>query len=1210
MTSHAAALKPADFVHLHNHSQYSLLDGLQKISVMIERVKELGMEAVALTDHGTLSGVIEFYKEATSKGIKPLIGMETYVASRLHTDRDPALDKGRFHLILIAMNNKGYENLKRLSTIANLDGMYYKPRVDHQLLEKYNEGLIALSSCIGGEIGECLRKNQVKEATQLAEWYKGVFGDRFYIEIQDHGHPSAPKHWQEQKEVNDKLFSIADELGIPCVVTSDAHYTYAEDTEAHEILLCVQTGSFMADQGRMSLSDFHLHVTDPSEIIERWSSDRPDVITNTKQIADRCNVEIELGGILIPEFEVPDGETEKSYLEKLVFKGLAWRYGGIDKEKASGMTVKDASATLPESVLERALYELGVIEQMGFNGYFLIIWDFIKWGKDQGIVFGPGRGSAAGSIIAYALRITELDPLEYDLLFERFLNPDRISMPDIDIDIQDTRRDEVIDYVTSKYGSDRVANIVTFGKMMGRNAIRDVARVLQVPYADADRLAKLVPPPVQGRHIPLSKSVKESADLKKEYEANQTSKKVIDLAIKLEGTIRSHGVHAAGVVIAPDELVKYVPLEKAQKGVIATQYSMGPIEELGLLKMDFLGLANLSIINTALRIIAKVYGNKIDLSALSLDDKKTYELLSRGDTTGIFQMESGGMKQYLKLLKPDVFDDIIAMGALYRPGPLKAGLTDSFIKRKNGLEDISYYHETAKNALETTFGVIVYQEQVMQMSKDMCGFTGGQADTLRKAIGKKKIDVMEKLKPQFVDGGVGNGVPANVMEKIWQDLLGFADYAFNKSHSACYGLITYWTAYLKAHYPSAFMAAVMTSDQGNIDRLAIEIAECQHMGIDVLLPDINESFAEFAVVPSGDPAKDKIRFGLAAIKNVGLGAVEELVEERSKNGKYKSLEDFIKRSSSKVLNKKNLESLIQAGALDSLMSRGDLLFNLDSILQFASKFHKSGPANQSDLFGGLLDSEEYIGSITLENNPSPPTEAEMLQWERQLLGLYLSSHPLKDFKNILAETCHALSSIEPKHDDSKVRVGGIIVAIRDITTKNGSKMSFVRLDDGSAERELIIFPKVHELKPDLWALDKIIIANGKVNARDREGSLTNEVKVIVESAEELTRERALSYVSTGQAMTTIKASTKKQDEHFSPKTDKALYLQLKDSRDDSRLLKIKQALGNRPGRQNVILVLGDGSDRSVLRLPFTIDADPGLVEELSSILGPESVVIK
>ncbi|MBX4190974.1 DNA polymerase III subunit alpha, partial [Candidatus Saccharibacteria bacterium] len=585
MKNAGVKLKPNDYVHLHNHTQYSLLDGLTKVPALIDRVKKLGMEAVAITDHGTMSGVIEFYKAAKSEGVKPIIGMEAYIAPRSLKDKDPAKDRQYFHITLIAKNITGYKNLMRLSTIANLEGFYYRPRIDRELLKKYSDGLIVLSGCIGGEVGEALRQGQYDQAKKSAQWYKSIFGSDYYIELMDHGHPGHPTAWKEQTKANEQLLKISQELNIPAVITCDAHYLMHEDQEAHEILLCVQTGAFLSDEQRFSLKEFELHVADPKDIIKRWGSDHPELILNTKKIAEQCDLEIELGKILIPKFPTPKSETEKDFLELIVWQGLAWRYAGVPRLKLGALTVKKAQAMLSKQIIERARFELGVVSSMGFNGYFLIVQDFINWGKDNGIVFGPGRGSAASSILAYALRITELDPLEYDLLFERFLNPDRISMPDMDIDIQDSRRDEVIEYCINKYGRDQVANIVTFGRMAARNSVRDVARVLQVPYADADRLAKMIPPPVQGRHIPLAKSLKENQELAQENATNEQSARVFDLATKLEGTIRSHGVHAAGVVIAPDELVNYAPLELAQKGVIATQYSMGPIEDLGLINL-------------------------------------------------------------------------------------------------------------------------------------------------------------------------------------------------------------------------------------------------------------------------------------------------------------------------------------------------------------------------------------------------------------------------------------------------------------------------------------------------------------------------------------------------------------------------------------------------------------------------------------------------
>jgi DNA polymerase-3 subunit alpha len=1203
-------------VHLHNHTQYSLLDGLTKVPVLFDYVKESGMEAVAITDHGTLSGVIEFYKEGKNKEVKPIIGMEAYVASRKHTDKEPGKDKLYYHLILLAMNNKGYQNLMRLSTIANLDGFYYKPRIDHELLEQYNEGLIVLSGCIGGEIGDSLRQDQYDQAKETAKWYKSVFGDRYYFEVQDHGHPDHPDKWDEQVVVTERTFKLAKELSIPCVITCDAHYLRHSDQEAHEILLCVQTGSFLTDTKRMSLKEFDLHVTDPNEVIKRWGANYPEAITNTRKIADRCDVNIELGKILIPQFPVPDGETEKTYLHILVYRGLAWRYGGISEAKANKLSIEAAAKLLPEDVLERTKFELDVIENMGFNGYFLIISDFINAGKDKGIVFGPGRGSAAGSIIAFALKITELDPLKYDLLFERFLNPDRISMPDIDIDIQDTRRDEVIQYCVEKYGTERVANIVTFGRMAARNAVRDVARVLQVPYANADRLAKMIPPPVQGRHIPLAKSLQDNQELKYEYESNEESKRVFDLAVQLEGTIRSHGVHAAGVVIAPDDIVKFAPLEMAQKGVISTQYPMGPIEELGLLKMDFLGLSNLTTIKNALRIVKKVHNKDIDINTLPLDDIKTFELFQRGDTTGVFQLESAGMKRYLKELKPNVFEDIVAMVALYRPGPMQ--FIDDFIARKHGLREIAYPHPSMENSLINTYGVLVYQEQVMQISKEVCGFTGGEADMLRKAIGKKNAELMAKMKDKMIEGGQKHsGIDKKLMQNFWKQLEDFAAYCFNKSHAACYGLIAYQTAYLKAHYPAAFMAALMTSDYDDTDRLAIEIAECTHMGIEVLQPDVNQSFLEFAVVPE----KNQIRFGMAAIKNVGTAAVEEILRARELDGSFANLEDFLGKVNTRVCNRKAIESLIKAGAFDTFVDRSVLLGNIDVMLAFASRLQKEANTGQTDLFGNIMDEVVAAPQLLLEKTVAIVPLREQLQWERELLGLYLSQHPLSPFETFLSEQTMPMSELKPEHDGKAVTIGGIINEIREITTKNGARMAFIKISDMNGEIELILFPNAYQQTTGIWERDRIVLVRGKTNAKDREGNLGLDVKVMVDDAREVTLEQAQSYQASGKAkkvpkpkkgvaVPMIRPATNKDSDQPSLPTMERVYIRLEDSQNSELLVSLKQTIDSHQGETEVVLVLGPAANKQIIKLPAKVTKDDTVMGKLYELVGEANVRVQ
>lgn len=1238
--SSSAALKPSDFVHLHNHTFHSVLDGLTKIHDLVDKVKELGMEAAAVTDHGTMSGILDYYKTAKKAGIKPIIGIETYVATRSRFDRDPGKDKQRFHLTVLAMNNTGFHNLMKLSTRANLEGMYYKPRIDHELLEELNEGLIVLSGCASGEIGVALKEDDYDRAREIAKWYKSIFGDRYYLELQDHGHPKSNTHWDVQAKINEGLIKLSKELDIEMVVTCDGHYLTHEYQDAHEILLCVGTGSYLSDEKRMSLKDFELHLTDPRDIIDHWGEEFPEVIRNTKKIADRCDVEIELGRILIPKYPLPDGENEHSYLLRLTYQGLLQRYNGASKEEAEKLDPDEIIPKLSDEVRERAKMELGVMGNMGYEGYFLIVQDFINWGKSQGIVFGPGRGSAAGSIIAYALNITDLDPLKYGLLFERFLNPDRISMPDIDVDIQDTRRDEVIEYCAKKYGEDHVSNIATFGKMFGRMAVRDVARVLEVPYAESDRLAKLVPPPNQGRHIPLSVSIKEDADLRNEYENNPTAKEVLDYAIQLEGTIRSHGVHACGVVIAPDTLVNYIPLEMAQKGVVATQFPMGEVEELGLLKMDFLGLSNLTIINNAMRIIRKAYKKEINLSELPLDDKKTYELFQRGDTTGVFQLESAGMKRYLRGLKPTTFEDIIAMVALYRPGPMQ--FIDSFIRRKHGEEEITYLHSGMKNSLKNTYGILVYQEQFMQISKEWCGFTGGQADTLRKAVGKKKIDLMKKVKPEFVEGAVKvGGATKEIAETFWTQLEEFANYCFNKSHAACYGLIAYWTAYLKAHYPDAFMAALMTSDHDDTDRLAIEITECKHMGISVLSPDVNESFVEFAVVPN----ENKIRFGMSAVKGVGVGAVEEVLRARE-DGPFTSVEDFARRVSTSKFNRKAWESLIKSGAFDDMGDRSDLLFNLDSITSFASKLQKEAASGQTNLFGmlGGDDAASVQSTLHLQKAPVKHDDKERLMWERELLGLYISAHPLDRYETYLSEQTQPLTQLVPEYDSRMMTVGGIISTVRTIVTKSGSKMAFVGIEDKFGEGEIIVFPNLYEKVGAKLVQDAVIRVSGKNSARDRDGNLGNESKLIADDIIVITDNDINGYESTGRKMDAPKISSavkKERREAYrnqkngvspksavkndaakpQPKTHSALvnvapeipasklFVYIKDPNDHSRLVKMKSVCGENAGTTDVVLVLGE-KEKSAMRLPFKVDANDNLLSQLKNTLGEECVVLK
>ena len=1241
-------LKPSDFVHLHNHTHYSLLDGLTKIPELVEFVKNDGMEAVAVTDHGTMSGLVELYKECNAAGIKPLLGLEAYVAARKMTDKDPTHDKQRFHITLIAMNNKGFENLCRIMSNAEVHGKYYKPRTDHDELEKYSEGVICLSGCMGSEISEAIRAGDDKRAYELIDWYRNVYKDRFYLEMQDHGHPKSSTHSAEQKKVNDWHMAHAKELGLPLVVTCDAHYLKKEDQDAHEVLLCIGTAANLSDKNRMTLKDYDLHVIPAAEIIEHWQDTCPEAVLNTKRIADRCNVDLQLGRILIPKFPIPTDEDEKTYLDRLVFQGLAFRYGGKTFEEASKLTVPECRELLEKAdesrdelhkVLPRIDYELSVVDKMGYNGYFLIVQDFINWGKSQRIVYGPGRGSAAGSILAYALRITELDPLRYDLLFERFLNPDRISMPDIDTDIQDTRRDEVIEYCSRKYGFNRVSNIATFGKMMAKNAVRDVARVLEVPYAEADRLAKMVPDPVMGHHVKLADAIKDVPDLKQEYETNPTSKEVIDFASRLEGTIRNHGVHACGVIIAPDDLVKFLPLEVSAKGPIAAQFPMGQVEELGLLKMDFLGLSNLSVINNALRMIRKVYHNDLDMYSVPLDDEETYKLLQRAETTGVFQLESAGMKRYLRDLKASTFEDIIAMVALYRPGPMQ--FIDSFIRRKHGEEEITYLHPGLENSLKNTYGIMIYQEQFMQISKEWCGFTGGQADTLRKAVGKKKIDLMKKVKPQFIEGAVKiGGATEEIAETFWKQLLDFANYCFNKSHAACYALVAYWTAYLKAHYPDAFMAALMTADMRWTDRLAIEIAECKRMGMKVLGPDINQSYGDFGIVGG----ERTIRFGLSGIKSMGKALVEEyVIPERDKNGPFKSICDFAKRVDSTKFNKKSWEAAIKTGAFDSFgYSRSDLLYNLEAIQAYGAKCQKDVGSGQTDLFA-MMGEAGAIPEVEIKPAPVQYSEKEQLLWERDLMGLYLSAHPLDKYDTYFNEQTHPMELITPENNGKVVTIGGIITGVRTILTKKGDKMAFVKIENKTTETEFIVFPSTFAEHGAKLVVDNVVRVQGKINAADKDGNLTSEAKVLAEVVELVSDDVLNSYQPTG---TKLAAPAKAPEKSFrrgggsktsaervyrggarqeGPKTidvprvlaappkdprKEKLYVLIEDPDNTETLTSIRRLADLNLGFQDMVLVLKDGETKRPLRMPFRVDANEDFLKKLRELLGEDNVKVK
>lgn len=1186
-----AVKSTVDFVHLHNHTHYSLLDGLQKVPAMLDWVQELGQKAVAITDHGTMSGAIEFYKEAKKRDIKPIIGMEAYVAARKHTDKNTREDRTPYHLTLLATNEIGYKNLIKLSTIACLEGFYYKPRIDRELIEKYHEGIIALTGCIGGEVGSHILADNYQSAKETAEWYSEIFGkDNYYLEMQPH------IGWEPQDKVNAGLRQLSKELGLGLVVTGDAHYSKSEQHYAHDILLCVQTGSTIDDPKRFKL-DQDLSIYSGDELAKRFPDDL-EALANTVKIAERCDLEIELGKILIPKFEVPEKYTEREYLRELVYQGAMWRYGDIPKEDISEYSEVKAKPKLPAEVVERIEYELEVVARMGYDGYFLIVADLLNWSKNNGIVCGPGRGSAAGSIVAYVTNITDLDPLKYDLLFERFLNPDRISMPDIDMDFADDRREEVIHYATEKYGQEKVAQIITFGVMAARNAVRDTGRVLAYPYQEVDLIAKMVPAPIQGRHIPLAVSIVENPDLKHEYDNNPRAKRIIDNAMQLEGTIRNAGTHAAGVVIAPEPLMEYLPLTRASKGGVSTQFIGTTVEDLGLLKFDFLGLSNLTVIKNTLRIMKKVYDVTLDVTDIPIDDKKTYELLAKAETTGVFQLESAGMKRYIRDLKPDRFEDIIAMVALYRPGPMQ--WIEDFIARKHNPSMIRFDHEKMEDALAETYGIIVYQEQVMQISKDLAGFTGGQADTLRKGIGKKIPEVIAKMKQQFIEGGISHsGADQGMLEKLWAGIEDFAAYCFNKSHAACYALIAVQTAYLKAHYPAAFMAALLTSDHGNLERVAIEIAECRKMQIEVLPPDVNESFMEFAVIRD-EEGVDRIRFGLAAVKNVGEGPIKAILAAREEGGNFVSVEDFVRRVDAREINKKAIEALMKVGAMDGLGDRATLIENLDKIVTYMSRAQKNALSGQIDIFGSMGIAEE-MPALPLDPPAQLLEPREVSVWEKELLGIYLTSHPLQDVQAWLTEKTLAADDMKPEMDGQKATTGGLITTVRKILTKAGATMAFVGLETVRGDTELIVFPRAYEASPEMWEVDKVVVVQGKVNARDRDDKITEDVKMIVDKVKALDATVLKHYIATGESQSV------EVPENVVREADR-IVISLPDLKDQVGLLRIKTMLQSAPGETEVVLHL-TGSGQKI-RLPFKVGVTQKLTRMLSSVTADDAVAVE
>lgn len=1020
------------------------------------------MNAVAITDHGNLYGAIEFYKKARKAGIKPILGVEAYLAPFSRLDKRPKIDEVRYHQILLAKNNAGWRNLLQIVTKSHLEGFYYKPRIDRALLEEYHEGLICLSSCLGGLLGQLITTHKLQEARETVLWYKKLFGDDYYLEVQVH----AP-------EIQEAIFEFSKEYNIPVVATQDSHYILKEDKTAHEVLLAVQTNNKLDSGNRFSLRKYDLSVTSPQEMSEIFK-DHPEVLHNTVLVANKCDVNIELGKSRLPRYPLPDGEmSEEEYLKKLVYERLLERF-----PKPS------------QDVLDRLQMELEVIKKTGFSGYFLIVQDFVNWAKDHGIVVGPGRGSAAGSLVSYVLRITNIDPLKYDLLFERFLNPDRIQVPDIDIDFTDVRRDEVLAYVRERYGDDRVAQIITFGTMMARAAIRDSGRALGLSYGFCDRIAKLIP-----FNSSILEAINAVPELKTEYENDADTKRLIDAAKKLEGVARHASVHACGVVISPESLPSFVPIQRAPQGddSIITQFEMHSVEDIGLLKMDFLGLKNLTIIEQTLQLIKENHSVHVDINTLPLDDLKTYQLLQKGETTGVFQLESSGMKRYLKELKPNELEDIIVMVSLYRPGPMD--LIPQYINRKYGKEKVTYLHPKLEPILRNTYGVGVYQEQMMRIARDLAGFTLAEADTLRKAIGKKIKELLDEQQDKLIKGMVSNGIDLKTAKAIWELFPPFARYGFNRSHAACYAMISYQTAYLKAQYPVEFSTALLNISGTDVDRINFLVSETRKLGIQVLPPDINASFRDFTVDGS------HIRFGLSAVKNVGATIVDVIIQERNYGGPFHNLAEFLSRIQHRDMNKKSLESLIKCGALDSLgTERSIALGNIEELLKFNQAARQLKTSSQSNLFGTSIP----ISSLRLKATP-PVSNSELLSWEKELLGLYLSNHPFREYeekvKHLIVPIRQAKSAPKRGVRSEPFRLAGIVTNVQPITTKNGTSMLFVTIEDVSDSIEVLVFSDAAKKHAQALQVGKPVLMGGCLSWKN------GDTKFICEAAKEIPKQK-------------------------------------------------------------------------------------------------------
>ncbi len=1150
------------FVHLHVHTEYSLLDGSTRIKDLIKEVKNLGMDAIAITDHGSMFGVIQFYREAKKHGIKPILGSEVYVAINKNTERENK-DKNQYHLVLLAENQEGYENLMKLVSEAYINGFYYKPRVDHDLLRKYSKGIIALSACLGGEIQQFLLDNNYDRAQEVAKTYQDIFGtDSFFMELQDHG-------LQEQKEVNRQMIKISKNLGIPLVATNDVHYLRKEDALVHDVLLCVQTGKTVDETDRMRFPTAEFYLKSREEMAELFS-DTPEALENTVKIGQRCNVEIDFDTLHLPGYDVPENYTNESYLKELVLDGLREKYG-----------------ELTEEILERFQYEFDTIVDMDYTDYFLIVWDFIKYAKERDIMVGPGRGSAAGSIISYGLGIIDIDPLKYGLIFERFLNPERITMPDIDIDFCYERREEVIDYVVKKYGADRVAQIVTFGTMAARGSIRDVGRAINMPYGQVDYIAKQIPTELG---MTIDRALEINNKLREEYESNEETKRLIDYARAVEGLPRHTSTHAAGVVISKDPVTKYVPLLRNGES-IATQFNMIELEELGLLKMDFLGLRTLTVIRDTINLIKDKHGKEINFDDFTYDDPEVFQMFARAETLGIFQFESQGMRAFLKDLKPDVFENLIAANSLFRPGPMNQ--IPVFVECKHDPRKIKYIHPKLEGILDVTYGCIVYQEQVMQIVQDIGGYSMGQADLVRRAMGKKKMDIMEQERKNFIygqedkdgnvliNGAIRNGVDEKSANKIFDLMIDFANYAFNKSHSAAYAVIAYRTGWLKTYYPVEFMAAQISSIMGDTGSVSLYIQECKRLGIEVLPPNINESFHKFTV------ADGKIRFGLTAVKNVGFSLISAIVKAR-KDGKFTSFTDFIERvdkTDPTAINKRAIESLIKAGAIDGLRAnRAQLLAIYEKTIEGIHADRKRNVKGQFSLFETFNDPNDTENLPDLEEFP----QRILLSMEKDYLGIYVSGHPLDPYKkdlelvsnistyDIISQTEDNANSLKSVRDGQRIKIAGIISETKNMVTKNNNMMAFINLEDLYGIIECIVFPKTYDKFNHLLLPDQLVVIEGRLSISEAE-----DAKIICENIYELN----------------------KYKKH-------KVYLKLENDRPD-KYNQVKEILEKYPGETPVYIYIEESKKTFATSNKLWIELDKNdIIFKLENLLGKDSVIVQ